>query len=143
MSDTIYYSTRPDEERLLHETAEDAVEALLDDMSEDALAALPDTVPVYGWVRTSIKGHLTPEETVDDMLEYLDEEYGDPDGNMTNERTPAMVEAAKAFIAAIEADYIPWTCERGPVETFDIREMRARMLRSNPPGKPDGSDGKE
>lgn len=47
---------------------------------------------------------------LEDALERIDEEHGDPDGDPA-EPTPEMVKAAEAFAAAVVDGYVPWACE--------------------------------
>lgn len=47
---------------------------------------------------------------LENMLETLDEEHSDPEGNGT-EPTDAMITAALAFGEAIRKDYVSWACE--------------------------------
>jgi len=121
----ILFATDPEEEHLSHESPEAAAEALLDGLDPAQIAALPDDLPVYGWSRKSIIGYLDPQYTAQGLLEQLDDEYGDPDGE-GDAPTPAMLEAAKVLIAVIEAEYVPWACDRCWKGTVNIRELKAR-----------------
>ena len=51
------------------------------------------------------------ENYLERILEDLDEEYGDPEGD-TTEPTDAMKRAALAFVDAVFREYEPWNCER-------------------------------
>lgn len=65
------------------------------------------------------------------VLEALDEEYGDEEHGYTD-ATPAMLAAGEVFVAAILAEYNPWTCdvvERRQVRVLDwVREHRPEWL---------------
>jgi hypothetical protein len=44
------------------------------------------------------------------MLETLDEEHSDPEGDYTRP-TPTMQAAALAFAQAVTSEYVSWACE--------------------------------
>jgi hypothetical protein len=50
------------------------------------------------------------ERALEEVLEYLDEEHSNPDGDAT-EPTPAMKSAADVFAKAITDEYVSWACE--------------------------------
>ncbi len=54
--------------------------------------------------------HLLADRTLDRLLEDLDEEYGDHDGDPT-EPSDAMKRAALAFADSILKEYTPFMCE--------------------------------
>jgi len=94
----------PDEERLVYTDEDVAIEAILDGID----GPLPETITICGFARMEIDTlRLIPLE---DCLETLDEEYGDPDGEYS-ESTEAMKEAERVFLAAIKKEYTPWACE--------------------------------
>ncbi len=65
----------PDQERLSATDEDDAIEAILDDMEPP----FPEKITVAGFAKTEVDiSKLDPLERV---LEYMDEEYGDPDGD--------------------------------------------------------------
>ena len=91
----------------------------------------PETVSLHGFVRMTVEykpgrrfGPLA------NILEALDEEYGDPDDNHDETKpTPKMEEAECAFIAAVVAEYKPWTCEEIYQEEVNVMEW----VRANQP----------
>jgi len=125
-----------DDERLEVE-AEAVVERVLDDACDvpgepfEATAARvtwPIKVDVFRRMEVSNTAEHLGEDALGRALEQLDEEYSDPDGDMT-EPTDAMKAAALAFGKAVLADYKPWACERtGEVIEF-TREQMAKEAR--------------
>ena len=111
----IVYWGGPEEERLQYSDKEDVIEAILEDFDE-----LPETIEVCGYARMNINlgGAYGPLERI---LESLDEEYGDPDGD-GSEPTEAMKEAEKAFMAVIAQEYEPWACEEIARETVNVTD---------------------
>jgi len=94
----------PDEERLEYADEDVAIEAILDGID----GPLPETITICGFARMEVDTlRLNPLE---DCLETLDEEYGDPDGEYS-ESTEAMKEAERVFLAAIKKEYTTWACE--------------------------------
>ena len=107
-----------DSEQLQHTDPADAVHAALDYMDAD-----PETLEVTA-CQAGGGGRARPAERVlEDALERLDEALGDPSGEPC-EPTPAMLEAARTFAAAIAADYTPWQCEPCGRATVDVATWR-------------------
>jgi hypothetical protein len=95
----------PDEERYSHTELEEAIEAAL-----DACDSLPATLELVAMRSRALSiSDLEPELILEQALEYLDEEYGDPEGERT-EPTEAMRQAAKALCEVVIRDYEVWTC---------------------------------
>lgn len=115
-----------DSECMNHEDMDNAIEEVLDDMEP-----LPETIEVTAFRRERIGRHWCGMKILDYILESLDEQFGDPDGERMTP-TPAMFAAADALWATIEADFVPWACEA--VETFEVdvqkwvREVRPDWL---------------
>jgi len=65
--------------------------------------ALPDNVRVTGYSKKVLKGDDI-DSTLDNMLEQLDEKYGDPDGDFS-EPTKAMREAFAVFKKVVIQEY--------------------------------------
>lgn len=63
---------------------------------------------------------------LDDALERLDEEYGDPDGT-PSEPTEKMKSAAMAFAKDLLAEYVVWACEPTG-ETVEYTAEQARKI---------------
>ena len=81
---------------------------------------LEETVTVYGFARMAPK--VQAWRYLEQVLEDLDEEHSD--GSATK-ATPAMVEAADAFAAAIEREYVSWACEVVEKRVVNVREWCA------------------
>ena len=114
------YFGGPDDEQLYHESIDEYIEATLDDMYPGQPE--PATLVVVGYV--PMKASTWPEDWVlEPLLENLDENYGNPDGDPT-EPTEGMKKAARAFIDAVLAEYRVWACEEVTRETINIAEWR-------------------
>jgi hypothetical protein len=93
-------------ERYTHTDPDDAIEEILDEASGPpadygevvVVEVAPVNVALYAY------------SVLDPLLNDLDEEYGDPEGEPT-EPTKAMKQAAAAFVRAVVADYKVWLCE--------------------------------
>lgn len=68
-----------------------------------------------------------PETILGFVLDMLDEEYCDPDGDNTDP-TPGMKAAAETFVQAILSEYVPWRCEPTGEIIRVTREEAAAML---------------
>ena len=66
------------------------------------------------------------DRVIEDLLEVVDEEHSDPDGNPT-EPTEGMKAAARAFVDAVLAEYVSWACEP-TVETVEYTQEQARKI---------------
>jgi len=53
--------------------------------------------------------NIDAEWLLDYVLEYLDDEYGDPDGDYTKP-SQKMIDAAQEFIKVIKSEYTPLAC---------------------------------
>jgi hypothetical protein len=120
----------PESESLNAEDRDDAIEQILDEMDCPA-SELPEKVIIAGFSRMEVTNisFLLPLEII---LERLDEEYGDPDRELT-EPTDAMREAEGAFLDVIKREYKPWACKevcREEIIVADwIREHRPDWLK--------------
>lgn len=102
----VVYWDCEDSEQLRHETVDEAIEAFIDGFDDPAM--VPQTIEVKGYRRVPVEAYGI--NILDDVLEALDEEYGDPDGDST-EPTPAMKKAEAAFLDTICSEYTPCLCE--------------------------------
>ena len=116
MSAKIVYWSVTEDERLTHTDRDDAILLYLDTYD---VAHLPATITVTGYARMNVS--VRADLALERVLEVMDEEYGDPDGD-GNEPTPAMIAAAETFARAIEAEYVPWWCVPVHSETVDVLE---------------------
>lgn len=115
--DDVFYCCWEDEERLYHTSIAEAVEFYMDEISEENR---PETVEVHKFVRVKCDG-VNVSALLDDVIERLDEEYGDPDE--PTDHTDAMIDAASKFAAVIEREYVPWCCEKVETVTVNVAEV--------------------
>ena len=118
----------PDDERLEYIDEDEAIEEILDDID----GPLPEAITICGFARIEINTlRLHPLE---DCLDTLDEDYGDPDGEPAHP-TEAMKEAERVFLETIKKEYTPWMCEevcRKEISVADwVKENRPDWLQSS------------
>ena len=119
MSDAIFWTCR-DSEQLRCETVDEAVEEHLEMVLYDRDPSdWPETVTARGFKRGVVT--YDGETVLERMLEHLDEEYSDPDGDDTKP-TEGMKRAADAFVSAVLAEYTPWACEECETVTVNVKE---------------------
>lgn len=78
----------------------------------DAALADNETIYVYGYERDIPS--IGECSFLDDLIEHLDEERGDPDGGLKTVNEADMVELYRlesAFIDELRKRYNPWSCE--------------------------------
>ena len=126
MSDTreIEYWSVGEQERLSHETIDEAVEWFLDGVgggTEGLRPFLASTIEVIGYARMEPGIEFLKSALLERALEALDEEYAGPDGDYS-EATEAMKAAEEVFIQAILAEYTPWTCEQVCTRKVNVEE---------------------
>lgn len=122
----------PEAERLYASDKDEAIESILDDFDEP-----PETVVVCGYAE--MKVNFESYGPLEDVLESLDEEYGDPDGDRA-EATEAMIEAEEAFMAVIAKEYKTWACEEVSRETINIAEWRSAQDKAKDLAAPEHED---
>jgi len=106
MSDDRSYWGREEEEVLTNTDPDEAIEEILDAYGPGELEDHEVTVIEY-----RPRGCVVDAESIlENALERLDEEYGNPDGDYTKP-TPAMTAAAEAFAKVLAAEYSVWACE--------------------------------
>ena len=92
---------------------QERLKSSIDEVLED-VAECTDNWPVevFSFRRMDVKRHaeLLACHALEHMLETLDEEHSDPDGNPT-EPTERMKVAAREFADAVVNDYVSWACE--------------------------------
>lgn len=94
-------------ERLIHTEISEAVEDWADGVHPDPL---PETVEVYGFAALLLPPvERMASELLANLLERLDEDYGDPED--TTAPTQAMQDAALAFATVVRAEYDVWRCD--------------------------------
>ena len=118
----------PEAERIEHEDIDDAIEAILDGDHPDH--DHPDVIEVAGYARMVVEaGWPRPGDLVEHVLQNVDEEHGDPNGER-DPITERMLDAAREFLAVVAAEYVPWACE----EVVRVRVDVAAWLAAHPGG---------
>jgi hypothetical protein len=121
-----------DDPDMLQDDAEDAVinyiECDLEDVSLDDIT-WPLVVDVYEPMKIPA-GTIDrlAHKTLGMIIDELDEEYADHDTTDSTMPTPPMIAAAKAFAAAVVAEYVPWACEKTGEKIEYTREMAELLL---------------
>jgi len=108
-----------DIEHLQWDNIDDAVEHWVDDMTLRE-AELPETITVFGYALMNVDTHLL--NPLQMALEFLDEEYGNPDGVDWSKPTERMIDAEKEFLKVIKEEYTPWACERVTSKEINLQE---------------------
>lgn len=96
-----------DDERLHHDDPDEAIADIIDGLHPVGFDEIGEITVHEFAPATPNPEHWRPLES---LIEQLDEEYADPDGDGTRP-TEAMLVAEKAFVAAVLADYTPWSCK--------------------------------
>jgi len=103
-------------ERLSATDPDEAIEEYLDDISPEE--DTPKTITVYGYV--PMQATLDPTRYLENILEALDEEYGDADGDGTTP-TDNMKLAMQICCDAILKEYRSWACEQVCSQKIDVQ----------------------
>jgi hypothetical protein len=127
-----------DSEVLDHTDKDDAIEYFLDGWlsgkmtKDEVLKALPETTEVKGYAKMKVNYRESWLSPLEDVLERLDEEYGDPSGGDYSKPTDRMKAAEKEFLKVIVEEYEPWMCEevcKEEINTLEwVRENRPDWL---------------
>jgi len=97
-----------EQERLTAKSEEDCVKEFCEAWeSEDPI---PSEIVIYGYDPETININRLAEDTLEHVLEYLDEEYGDWD-NDPDGPTDKMKLAAQDFISKVAEDYHVFKCK--------------------------------
>lgn len=115
MEDNIEFFACDEGERLVHTNPDDALAGYLEQCSP-----LPKTV----CLRTFKRKHLEQKDcsaVLKRLLEYLDDEYGDP---MEDNTVPTlkMLEAEKVFIATVLDEYHVFACHEVDQREVDVEQ---------------------
>lgn len=121
LGEPIYWGP-PDEERYHDTDIEDAIENVLDGCPPDPFPEILEIVAVRPVKITAEV--ISAVDILDSILENLDENYGDPEGDQT-EACIAMKEAADNLACVVVAEYVPWVCEE--VLRVTVRDVKARV----------------
>jgi hypothetical protein len=130
--DPIFWDCR-DSEELEHDNIDDAVEDYIESWCEPdiTLAQLmehvPEEIEVTGYERDEVDAANKAEWILIQLLENLDEDYGDP--NAYTDATTKMKEAALAFVKAILEEYHVWPCH----QTCTAKVNTLEWLKENRP----------
>lgn len=84
---------------------------------------LDDEITLYGYARMPVK--IDGERILENVLENLDDDHGQPGPGPGTKPTHAMIEAAHAFAIAIEDGYESWACEVVEKRVINVREWCA------------------
>ena len=85
----------------------------LSNMDEAEIASC-EMIIVYEWRRIQLSEEVAKmyaKSILEDLLNSLDEEYADPDGDYTEE-TENMKASSEKFVKDVLKEYKPWICER-------------------------------
>ena len=85
------------------------------------LHPIPRKLKNYRWVRETLpKGHVCADSILEQITEWLDFEYGDPD--RTTELSDLVKKAAQELVDAVYDDFVPWTCVVADFQVVDVQE---------------------
>ena len=115
MSETrkVAYWGPEDCEQLTHEDMDEAIEEMLDGTYPGPLSG---KIEVYGYARMEVG---VPSGALEDVLENLHMEYGNPDENW-EDPTPKMKLAEEMFLEVIRSEYKPYLCEIIETQEIDV-----------------------
>ena len=140
-----FWTCEDDAEHLTHEDMDEAIELALSfclhpkmtmsdvivgipqpKMSPDeVLAALPQEIEVYGYARDELPSAQQRKawaaSLVEQMMEWVDDEYGDPDGRTEHETEPACVDIALEMVDKALEGYTVWRCHKVCTKTVDVQ----------------------
>ncbi len=107
------------QERLVNDPAEVVIDLVT---GKEDYQGFPIKVHVFRPMNAIVDVEYYSTNITDRLLEDLDEEYGDPDGDYT-QATDNMAAAARALAKVIKEEYQPWMCEpTGEVLEFSKEE---------------------
>lgn len=116
-----YWSCNRDADYLTHQSIEFAIDEFLEDVEPPEW---PDEVVVYGFAPMEVRfSGYARDNMLDELVESLDEDYGDPYGNSDDYRPSDAVKAkADELLRLMEAEYPCWTCEEVETVTVPLRD---------------------
>lgn len=113
------WTVNPDAERLNHTEIGDAVQEWFDDFDGDVI---PETVTVHGFAPMDLpEPEFIAGKILEQVLERLDEDYADPEGDNTV-ADQAMKDAALTCAMVILGAYRVWSCEKVSEVVVLVRE---------------------
>ena len=107
-----YYTCAPTSERFTRTTLDDALAEYLYDRFDNTPAPPGTIARVHKFSPVPITDHerkWAARDTIERLIEHLDEEHGDPDESTLI--TPTMRAAAQLFVDTVLAEYLVWSCE--------------------------------
>jgi len=115
----IFWSCDRHAEQLIYRDKDEAIEAFLDGCDPKEV---PGKIEVLGFARTQPKLSHRKRWAIDQILDLLDEEFGDPEGvtETLSSLSEEIIEAEQALYRAILAKYQPWACEVVTTEEIDV-----------------------
>ena len=120
-------------DHLQHEDDDAAIEAYL-----DGLDPLPATVEVHGYARDALPSvkqrKAWADSLVEQLIEWIDDEYGDPDGGTEHETEPECLNIALEMVDKALEGYVVWSCHRVCSRTVDVQAW----VKEHRPDWPDG-----
>ena len=110
-------------QEVLDADLDDCIERYLDSDDEDFEA--PETITVEAYERMKLSRERV-ESHLSDMVESIDDDYGDPDG--TSDPAPQIMEAWQSFCKIFVDTYEVWRCDRTPGldRTINLAEWREK-----------------
>ena len=100
----------------------------------EVLAAVSGPVEVYGYTRDAGPSEREKDSWVsaliEQLFEWIDDEYGDPDGGTISENEPACVVIAREMVDKALEDYVVWRCSKVCTKTVTIDEA---WIKANAP----------
>jgi hypothetical protein len=108
MTQTEFYYGVQDQERL-DPSLDEAIETLIANCDPNDID-WPVKIYEHQPIDVSRYDLRLAKQALENMLETLDEEHSDPEGDYTRP-TPSMQEAALAFARADTREYVGWACE--------------------------------
>lgn len=127
MTNDCFYSHDKGCEILTYETIDEAMEEYTQDVHT---TDWPKEITIYRFERMPIpekrKAYLS-ERAIESLIEKLDEEHGEPEGDGT-EITNEMLAAAREFVDKVIAKYTVWGCEVAGEETVNVADWAEANL---------------
>ncbi len=119
-----FYGT--EEQEILDAEPGETIQRLMDDVD---CPDFPIRVFVYKRMSIAKDEETLAKDILDDIIERLDGDYGDPDGDYT-EATENMKKASIEFAKVILSDYKSWACEKtGEVLEYSKEEAAKIAMR--------------
>lgn len=126
-----FWDCSMDAEQLSWDEQNVAIEMHLDQIPKDEW---PETLTVYGFVRETLKLGNEAARILEQILESLDENYGNPEE--ATAETEGMKKAAEEFVQKVAAEYQVWSCKRVASEEINVmdwvKEHAPQWLAENP-----------